>query len=62
MERVQNTILLYGVAYVQRSIATDTKKRALKKQLYVSSEEHFVEKKDKYMYRRINVNNKLFLP
>ena len=60
MERVQNTILLHDVAYVQRSIAPDTKKRALKKQLYVSSEEHFVEKNDKY--RRINVNNNLFLP
>ena len=27
MERVQNTILLHGVAYVQRSIAPDTKKK-----------------------------------
>ena len=60
MERDQNTILLHGVAYVQHSIAPDTKKRALKEQLYVSSEEHFVEKKDKY--KRINVSNNLFLP
>ena len=37
MERVQNTILLHSVAYVQRSIAPDTKKRAQKEQLYVSS-------------------------
>ena len=27
MERVQNTILLHGVVYVQRSIAPDTKKK-----------------------------------
>ena len=31
MERVQNTILLLGVAYVQRSIAPDTKKTCIKK-------------------------------
>ena len=31
MERVQNTILLHGVAYVQRSIARDTKKTCLKR-------------------------------
>ena len=60
MERVQSTILLHGVAYVQRSIAPDTKKTCIKKeQLYVSSKEHSVEKKDKYM--RINVNNNLLL-
>ena len=38
MERVQNTILLHGVAYVQRLIALDTKKtcikRAVKNTLY----------------------------
>ena len=27
MERVQKTMLLHGVAYVQRSIAPDTKKK-----------------------------------
>ena len=59
MERVQNTILLHDVAYVQRWIAPDTKKRASKEQLYESSKEHSVEKKDNYM--RINVNNNLFL-
>ena len=31
MERVQNTILLHGVAYVQRSIAQDTKKTCIKR-------------------------------
>ena len=47
MERVQNTILLHGVAYVNGSIAPDTKKRAAKEQLYVSSKEHSVDKKYK---------------
>ena len=60
MERVQNMIWLHVVAYVQRSIVPDTKKRASKEQLYVSSKEHSVDKKDKYI--RINVNNNLFLP
>ena len=32
MERVQNTILLHGVAYVQRSIAPDTKKTCIKRE------------------------------
>ena len=31
MERVQNTILFHGVAYVQRSIASDTKKTCIKR-------------------------------
>ena len=60
MERVQNTILLNGVAYGQRSIVPDTKKRASREQLYVNRKEHSVDKKDKYM--RFNVNNNLFLP
>ena len=33
MERVQNTILLHGVAYVQRGIALDTKITCIKKTL-----------------------------
>ena len=60
MERVQNMILLHGVAYVLRWIAPDTRKTCIEKQLYVSSKEHSVEKKDKY--KMFNVNNKLFLP
>ena len=44
MEWVQNKILPHGVEYVQRWIAPDTKKTCIKK-LYVSSKEHFVEKK-----------------
>ena len=60
MERVQNTILLHSVAYVQRWIAQDTKKTRIKKQLYISSKEHSVKKKDKYMM--FNVSNNLFLP
>ena len=31
MERVQNTILLHGVAYVQRSIKPDTNKTCIKR-------------------------------
>ena len=31
MERVQNTILLHGVAYVQLSMAPDTKKTCIKR-------------------------------
>ena len=31
MERVQNTILLHGVAYVQRSIVPDTKLTCIKR-------------------------------
>ena len=31
MEMVQNTILLHGVTYVQRSIAPDTKKTCIKR-------------------------------
>ena len=31
MERVQNTILLHGVAYVQRSTAPDIKKTCIKR-------------------------------
>ena len=31
MERVQNTIVLHGVAYVRRSIAPDTKKACIKR-------------------------------
>ena len=48
MERDQKTILLHCLTYVLRWIAPDTKKKTcIKKQLYVSSKEHSVEKHDK---------------
>ena len=59
MKKVQNTILLHGVAYVQRWISLNTKKKTCIQKLYVSSKEHSVKKKDKYMM--FNVNNNLFL-